>query len=103
MNSEKMADLIIKDLINHGLITVGNKKTMEQYLILAYGVGFDAGRSTHTVKKPVVQMSMHEVELVVWNSAQEAGRKTGIDPGGIIKTCRGQKNSAGGFKWKYKN
>lgn len=36
-------------------------------------------------------------------STIEAKRKTGIDEGNICRVCRGERKSAGGYVWKYKN
>ena len=39
--------------------------------------------------------------LEVYDSLKAAKEKTGIDDGGIAKVCKGQRQHAGGFKWKY--
>ena len=37
----------------------------------------------------------------VYRSAKEAGDKTGIANCNITRVCRGQRTTAGGFKWRY--
>ena len=38
-----------------------------------------------------------------WESAKEAGNTIGIYPSSITRTCNNERNTAGGFVWKYKN
>ena len=38
-----------------------------------------------------------------WKSAKEAGNTIGIYPSSITRTCNNQRNTAGGFVWKYKD
>lgn len=39
--------------------------------------------------------------IELFESLKEASEKTGIDNGGIVKVCKGIRQTAGGFKWKY--
>ena len=38
-----------------------------------------------------------------WKSAKEAGKTLGIYPSSITRTCNNERNTAGGFVWKYKD
>lgn len=38
-----------------------------------------------------------------WKSAKEAGKTIGIYPSSITRTCNNERNTAGGFVWKYKD
>ncbi|MEH7116923.1 HNH endonuclease [Neobacillus vireti] len=53
--------------------------------------------------KPV---EMVEVEagsaLRVFESTNEASRETGIAQGNIVRVCKGERKTAGGFRWRYK-
>ena len=42
-------------------------------------------------------------ERVLWNSMKEAERRTGVRHQDISRACRGIRESAGGFIWKYAN
>jgi hypothetical protein len=39
--------------------------------------------------------------LATYKSVKEASEKNNIDDAGIVKTCKGRRQTAGGFKWKY--
>lgn len=51
---------------------------------------------------PVIQIDLNGNEIAVFNSVKEAAEKTGTDRTNLIKTCKGQRNKAGGYIWKYK-
>jgi hypothetical protein len=38
---------------------------------------------------------------IIYESTREAERKTGAYHGDISKCCKGVKNIAGGYRWKY--
>ena len=40
--------------------------------------------------------------LEKFKSIREASRVTGIDSSCIVKVCKGNRKSAGGFLWRYK-
>lgn len=54
------------------------------------------------LSKTVIQYDFNYVLISEFESAHEAMRNTGINFSDICAVCRGRKNSAGGFKWKYK-
>ncbi len=51
--------------------------------------------------KAVTQMSIKGALIKDWKSAKKAGGKLGIPPTNITAVCRGRREMAGGFKWKY--
>lgn len=51
--------------------------------------------------KPVIQYTKDMVFVMEYASIKEAERQTGINNGHISKCCRGERKSAGGFKWSY--
>lgn len=51
----------------------------------------------------VVQIDPSGIEIAEYNSVKEAAEKTGTSRTNLIKCCRGQRNKAGGFIWKYNN
>lgn len=52
---------------------------------------------------PVIQLSENGEFIARFDSATIAGRTVGIDASCIIKVCKGKRQSAGGYKWKYAN
>ena len=70
----------------------------------AYKNGFNkaspnAGRPRKKVH--MLDPATHEV-LASFDSLAEAGKKTRINQFNIRSVCEGERNKAGGFKWKYK-
>lgn len=53
-------------------------------------------------KKTILQFSLEGTYIGEYESSAEAGRKTDIDNSNIIKSCKFQNHSAGGFIWRYK-
>lgn len=51
--------------------------------------------------KPVVQLSLDEIEINTFASMTEAQEKTGIWRNHISDVCNGKRQTAGGFKWKF--
>ena len=52
--------------------------------------------------KPVQQLSIKVKSIKTFPSLKEAAEATGTHPSNIIKVCKGELNSAGGYSWKYK-
>ena len=55
----------------------------------------------HNRSKGYIQISMNNEEIKRWASSYEIERELGIQQQNISKVCKGLRNSAGGFKWKY--
>lgn len=51
--------------------------------------------------KSVIQLDIENVELRTFSSVSEASEITGCNKTSIAKVCRGERNHAGGFKWRY--
>lgn len=60
----------------------------------------DVSKKTKKQKRPVIQFKNNEE--VEYESAAEAERQTGISAISIRRVCQEKGNTAGGFKWKYK-
>lgn len=58
-------------------------------------------RNNTRTSKPVYSVDKVTGEIKEYPSAKEAERCTGIYHGSIIRCCRGERNSAGGFYWIY--
>lgn len=55
------------------------------------------------VNKPVLQLDKDTGEVIrEWESATDASLKLGINNSHISACCRGKRNSAGGFRWRFK-
>lgn len=54
----------------------------------------------HPFSKHVFQIKNGEI-IAQFNGTNEAGRKTNINQSNISACCRGIRNTAGGYQWKY--
>lgn len=54
-----------------------------------------------TQKREIAQLTKFGELVAIYESSQDAGRKTKINPAHINACARGTRNSAGGYKWKY--
>lgn len=53
-------------------------------------------------KKPIIQLSLEEEFIKEWPSALEASEELGMSATNIRECANGKRNTAGGYKWKYK-
>ena len=53
-------------------------------------------------RRDVVMMSDDGTIIREFPSIQEAARAVGISAGHICRVCKGERNKAGGYRWKYK-
>ena len=54
-------------------------------------------------KRKILQFDYNGIILNEYNSIFEASLKTGVSKGNISTVCKGLRNHAGGFIWRYKN
>ncbi|WP_431133696.1 NUMOD1 domain-containing DNA-binding protein [Psychroserpens mesophilus] len=54
-----------------------------------------------TRKKKVLCFNQKEGTIIEFDSVAEASKVTGCNKSSIAKVCRGERNHAGGFIWKY--
>lgn len=59
--------------------------------------------SKSAIKHPVIAFSLNGDYIAEFNSIKEASILTNTDASCISDVCRGKRNKAGGYKWKYKN
>lgn len=52
-------------------------------------------------KKAVNQLDLGGNLIKRWDSGREASKHFGIDPTGIMRVCKGRKESYKGYKWEY--
>lgn len=53
------------------------------------------------LRKPVIQLTLDDIEIARYISIKEAGQKTGINAKCICNVCKGKQITSGNFKWKY--
>lgn len=71
----------------------------DRYLVSNNGTSIT--RSKEKRSKRIQQFSK-DLELIrVYDSISDAERKTGIYNPNIIKCCKGERRTAGGYIWKY--
>lgn len=63
---------------------------------------YSLGSSNNPTISPVLKIGQDGTILKEYYSINEAERATGIKATNISKVCRGLRETAGGFKWKYK-
>lgn len=56
----------------------------------------------NNVRKPVLQYDLDNNFIKEYPSMLDVQRKTGITTGNISTVCNGNRNTAGGYKWKFK-
>ena len=59
-------------------------------------------RSGEKHRKQVFQYDLENNLIHIYNSLKEAGKTMNLAPTTIGDCCRGKTNTAGGYKWKYK-
>ena len=59
--------------------------------------------NTAIPNRQVIKYTKNGEFLYEYHSAREASRSTGISSSNIALVCKGKRNYAGGYKWKYKN
>lgn len=48
-----------------------------------------------------VRQMLNGIEMAVFGSGREASRETGVHVANINKVCNGDRETAGGFTWRY--
>lgn len=87
---------ISEESISHAC--VGDRKTSKGFY-WSYTSTFDLKEDDR--KKNVIQYDLEGEKIHVYNSIAEASRTTEINKSSIAKCCRGERNKAGNFIWKF--
>lgn len=66
-------------------------------------VGLGVHGKDHPSSKPVLQYDLNDNFIKEWESCVDAGKALGLRGNSIQRCARGERKSAFGFKWKYKN
>jgi len=83
-----------------GNTCIGQNKTCKGYH-WSYNLSIPFNLKKDLRKKRVIQYSILGEQIAVYESVAEASRKSGISKSYIARVCRGERNSSGGFIWKY--
>ena len=59
-------------------------------------------KATEKIKKPVIQYDKNNNKIKEWKTIAEASKKLLINDANISSCCKGKRNIAGGYIWKYK-
>ena len=59
-------------------------------------------KAAESNKKPILQYTKYEKFIKEWKSARDVENELNINNGDICKCCQGKLNSAGGYRWYYK-
>lgn len=86
----------------------GKKRNAETRKKISFSVtnnNFQRGRLGVLNEKsiPVVQLSKNLIEINIYDGINEAERITGIHNSNIVKVCKGMRQTAGGYTWRYKS
>ena len=69
---------------------------------ISYGVKKSWLDGSHdSIKKPVIGINEKSGAVVVFESASEAARATGVKDSNVCRVCRGERRTAGGYSWRY--
>ena len=60
-------------------------------------------RISKALGKRVIQLTIFNEPIAEYYSTSQASKQTGISHRNIATCCRGERISAGGYKWKYKD
>ena len=60
-------------------------------------------RISKALGKRVIQLTIFNETIAEYYSTSQASKQTGISHRNIATCCRGERISAGGYKWKYKD
>lgn len=75
---------------------------IEQYIQMAYCVGYDEGTRSRSNRKAVYQLTELGTIIEEFQSAKQAFRSTkATSYTGIKDCCTGKLNTSGGYRWMY--
>lgn len=67
----------------------------------SYSYNITYGTGALRRNSPVLQLNMNGELIKQWGSIKEASEKLGIKYQGISRVCRRERQSCGGFRWRY--
>ena len=103
MNQDAAAGKILLELLKLEIANEDNEQILYNYLVQAYGAGYDVGRKEHMCKKPVGQYTLDGKLIKIWNSSKTIYMKMGMSKNSISRALTGQNKTCVGYRWKYVN
>jgi hypothetical protein len=101
MKQEIVTTKIMRLLVMNDLIDVQNYDTIAPFFDQAYAAGYTEAKLLPRNRKPIVQLSLDNKEIRVYDSISIAARITGVTNTTISTCAKGKYRTAGGYKWKY--
>lgn len=104
MTQQDVAGKILIELLEAQIINEKDEILVWEYLVLAFGAGYDLGRKDkrgHPNARPVIQLSLSGKKLGVFTSITEAASAVRMRRSTIGSALQGKSKTAGGFKWEY--
>ena len=81
--------------------SINNLEWCDRKYNINYGTTIERAIETQRKNSPFNKKVLCVETGIIYFSAQEAKRQTGVDNGSISKVCNGKRNVAGGYHWKY--
>lgn len=77
--------------------------TCKENIIHSYKTGLKKGIKGKDNKnsKLIIQLSLNDEKIKIWESSMEIERELGIDQASIIRCCRNKQKTSINYKWKY--
>lgn len=74
-----------------------------EWCTLTYNINYGYGKYKHAehLKRKVFQYDINMNFIKEWSSATEAWRNLTIHKNNIMKCCKGEQKTAGGYIWRY--
>lgn len=63
--------------------------------------GTRSKRQSEKLSKPICQYNLNGSLIRIWKGSRDIERELGFYSGSIIRCCKGKRNKANGFIWKY--
>ena len=101
MDREECLKRITKDMVDSKAVPPYYIERMQLYLSMAYGIGYNHSSSKRIKTKPVGMYNSRGSLLERYPSVAKASIDTGIERTNIAQVARGDRETAGGYYWKY--
>jgi len=103
MKQDKVAGEVLLELMELGVVHDDHQEIVFERLQRVYAAGHNSGRQLRSNHRAVAQYSWKGELLDVFDSVQNAVRKTRLNKSNIANCARGRKgcDTCGGFRWQY--
>lgn len=101
MTQSEVSYKITSELIGRGIVSRGDKDTLEAYINQAYAAGYVYRSKNTRQPKQVMKVSKYGRPIQMYDSVTLAAKDNGVDKTAICKALKGKNRTAAGFKWQY--